>query len=282
MEQLQLFPDESQQAVNKVRLKGGSNNPIIFRDYESFVAKFSDVPKTTDDCYTPQDVYEAVVNYVGTICDMTDKVILRPFFPGGDFENAEYPENGVVIDNPPFSIFTKICRFYAARSIPFFLFGPALTIGQVCGFCTAVIASADVTFSNGARIKVNFATNLMGDIVLTTAPELTKAVSACKSQKTTERLTFYEYDERVLSVSDLQTMASGDVLFTVHRSECAMIGGLDLHPKGKGALYGNHWLISQAKAKAKAKAAIPIPLSPREERVCGGLVCLEPVDKSEL
>lgn len=110
---------------------GGSNNPIVFNDYESFVAKFTDKAKTTDDCYTPQDVYEAVVEYVKSIHDMTGKLILRPFFPGGDYENAEYPENGVVIDNPPFSIFTKICRWYSEKNIPFFLFGPGLTIGQI-------------------------------------------------------------------------------------------------------------------------------------------------------
>ena len=35
------------------RRKGGSQNPIVFHDYESFVAKFQDKEKTTDDCYTP-------------------------------------------------------------------------------------------------------------------------------------------------------------------------------------------------------------------------------------
>lgn len=108
--QLNLFGEEyTRKAKNPT---GGSQNPIVFRDYESFVAKFTDAAKTTDDCYTPQDVYEAVVRYVGTITDMSDKQILRPFYPGGDYLNAEYPENGVVIDNPPFSMFTKIVRFY--------------------------------------------------------------------------------------------------------------------------------------------------------------------------
>jgi hypothetical protein len=83
--------------------KGGSSNPIVFHDYESYIAKFREQAKTTDDTYTPPDVYEAVVKYVGTIYDLTDKVILRPFYPGGDYRNAEYPEDGVVIDNPPFS-----------------------------------------------------------------------------------------------------------------------------------------------------------------------------------
>lgn len=34
----------------------------------------------------------------------------------------------MVIDNPPFSIISKIVRFYHKNEIPFFLFAPALTL----------------------------------------------------------------------------------------------------------------------------------------------------------
>lgn len=102
-----LFDIEEQDQRPKVRRpKCGSQNPIVFHDYESFIAKFTDRPKTTEECYTPRDVYEAVVKYVGTVVDLSDKEILRPFYPGGDYENAEYPEDGIVIDNPPFSMYT--------------------------------------------------------------------------------------------------------------------------------------------------------------------------------
>ena len=53
--------------------------------------------------------------------------IVRPFYPGGDYEHYDYPEGAVVLDNPPFSILTKICTFYLDRKIPFFLFAPSLT-----------------------------------------------------------------------------------------------------------------------------------------------------------
>ena len=108
---MDLFGNEDLRPKVK-RPARGSQSSIVFHDYESFLAKFADNPKTTDDCFTPKDVYEAVVKYVGTVIDMSDKVVLRPFFPGGDYENAEYPENGVVIDNPPFSLFTKICAMH--------------------------------------------------------------------------------------------------------------------------------------------------------------------------
>lgn len=52
-------------------------------DYDGFVEKFK--PKKTTD----------------------DVPIVRPFYPGGDYENYDYPEGCVVVDNPPFSIFAK-------------------------------------------------------------------------------------------------------------------------------------------------------------------------------
>lgn len=57
MKQLELFPENTPQRPSdqpNVRC-GGSQNPIVFHDYESNVAKFRDLPKTTDDTYTPPD-----------------------------------------------------------------------------------------------------------------------------------------------------------------------------------------------------------------------------------
>ena len=262
------------------RPSGGSGNPIVFRDYESFVAKFSDTPKTTDDCYTPRDVYDAVVEYVSTLTDMSGKVILRPFYPGGDYENAEYPENGVVIDNPPFSSFTKIVAFYTARDIPFFLFGPGLTIASACKYCTAVIVGTQITFENGALVRCNFATNLCGDTVVMTAPTLDRKITECKSQKPKNPMPSFEYPMEVLSVSDLQSIARNGIEFSVSREECRIIRDLDLHPK-KGGLFGDHFLVSAETAQEKKtakeftatgeKVSIPIPLSKREQVIVSRL-----------
>lgn len=56
-----------------------------FNDYEKFITKFK-AAKTTDDCYTPQPIYEAVVDYVfrkGNLPEDTE--IVRPFRPNGDY-----------------------------------------------------------------------------------------------------------------------------------------------------------------------------------------------------
>ncbi len=275
MKQLDLFGEVVIQP-NRPKPSGGSSNPIVFRDYESFVAKFSDNPKTTDDCYTPRDVYEAVVEYVSTITDMSGKVILRPFYPGGDYLNAEYPENGVVIDNPPFSMFTKICRWYSAVGIPFFVFGPGLTIASACKYCTAIVINESVTFQNGANVRLNFASNLYGDTMITTAPRLGRMIAECPSQKPKNPLPSFEYPSEVLSVSDMQCIARNGIEFSVSRDECRIIRDLDLHPK-KGGLFGDHFLISTEKAREKEtaksqkvtgeKATTPIPLSERERKI---------------
>ena len=73
-EQLSLFGDEDLMQKRVVRASGGSGNPIIFRDYESYIAKFADKEKTTDDTFTPPDVYDAVVKYVSSVYDMEAKL----------------------------------------------------------------------------------------------------------------------------------------------------------------------------------------------------------------
>ena len=47
-----------------------------------------------------------------------------PFYPGGDYEREEYPQGCTVVDNPPFSILSKIVKHYQERGVGFFLFAP--------------------------------------------------------------------------------------------------------------------------------------------------------------
>ena len=96
-------------------------------EYDAFTAKF-EPKKTTDDCYTPEGVYEAIADWVCREYDVTRERFLRPFWPGADYEAEEYPEGCVVVDNPPFSIVSKIVGWYVERGIKFFLFCPALRL----------------------------------------------------------------------------------------------------------------------------------------------------------
>lgn len=88
------------------------NTQIRFEDvsdeYKAFVDKFK-TKKTTDDCYTPENIYNAVRDWVCREYGIDPADIVRPFWPGGDYERFPYTEKSVVVDNPPFSIVSKIC-----------------------------------------------------------------------------------------------------------------------------------------------------------------------------
>lgn len=58
-----------------------SDNP----EYDAFVEKFKP-KKTTDDCYTPPLVYEVVKDWACETYGIDPDTILRPFYPGGDYD----------------------------------------------------------------------------------------------------------------------------------------------------------------------------------------------------
>lgn len=55
-----------------------SQNKEKFEDYEGFVEKFKP-KKTTDDCYTPLLVYEAIANWVANEYKLDKSEFMRPF-----------------------------------------------------------------------------------------------------------------------------------------------------------------------------------------------------------
>lgn len=91
-----------------------------WESYEDFTEKFKH-KMTTDDCYTPEPVYEAVKRWAVREYGIDESGIVRPFYPGGDYEHYDYPKGCVVLDNPPFSKLKTIIRFYDEREIDYFL-----------------------------------------------------------------------------------------------------------------------------------------------------------------
>lgn len=141
----------------------------------------------TDEYYTPDPVYEVVRNYVlaryfpGVEFDPAR--IVRPFYPGGDYEHAEYPENCLVLDNPPFSTLTQIVRAYDARGIKFFLFCSTLgllNVAKKLKTVTRIMANTHIRYSNGLHVNTSFCTNLpdpeLGMPYVRTDPALKKAI----------------------------------------------------------------------------------------------------------
>lgn len=174
-------------------------------EYDAFVEKFKP-KKTTDDCYTPPKVYDAVQDWACKQYNINPASIVRPFYPGGDYERFTYPDGCVVLDNPPFSILSKICEFYLDRDIPFFLFAPSLTAfsGRKTIMRIAhIIPDAEITYENGAVVSTAFVTNLAGDIILQTAPDLCTAIAAAQKSDTV-RKPKYDYPGNVVTAAMVQ------------------------------------------------------------------------------
>lgn len=156
---LDLFGNEQIHFINK-KVPTTKN---LFSDYDGFVDKFV-AKKTTDDCFTPPALMDIIIEYVNEKHPLKDMQIIRPFFNGGDFENVDYTPNSIVIDNPPFSILAKICRFYIEKGVKFFLFAPHLTLFSSDIDITYIVTSSDITYENGAKVRTSFVSNLFGDV----------------------------------------------------------------------------------------------------------------------
>ena len=172
------------------------------KDYIAFCDKFK-VKHTTDDCYTPDAFYEDLKDWVVNKYHLEGCKIIRPFYPGGDYENENYPEGCVVIDNPPFSIFAKIIDFYREKNIKFFLFGPQLTgldlykRQDVSEFTVC----HNIIYSNGAKVKIAFFTNMEERGFLANSLELNQIIMKNFSPKIHKK---YNFDADVVSASRLE------------------------------------------------------------------------------
>lgn len=150
-------------------------------EYKAFVDKFKP-KKTTDDCYTPDNIFEAVKNWAVNEYHLEGREIVRPFWPGGDYERHPYPEGCVVIDNPPFSILAQIVRTYENNGIDFFLFAPYLTNFGSGQRCSHIITATQITYENGANVPTAFVTNL-DEYCLRAVPELNRIIKAENDKK---------------------------------------------------------------------------------------------------
>ena len=253
IKQLDLFGEE-------VRPKAKFVQGLVGRDnYKEFVAKFK-TRMTTDDCYTPVEVYEAVLGWLREKVDIEGCNIVRPFWHDGDYESYDYGDNDVVVDNPPFSILARILRFYTDRGIRFFLFGPHLTLFSAdLSSLTYIPCSCTITYANGAKVNTEFISNLFGDVFAMSAPDLRLRVKEAQEKARGEAsapLPVYEYPPEVLTTSMLGYLSVHGVEFTVMRDEVCPVplSALAAQKAVGKAIFGKGWLISERKA-AERKAA---------------------------
>ena len=228
-------------------------------EYQEFLEKFK-LKKTTDDCYTPAPVYDAVVRYVEETYGLSRDRFVRPFYPGGDYQNEKYPDGCVVVDNPPFSIMSEILRFYDSKGIRFFLFAPTLTLfsSSSAGSCTALPCTAAVIYENGASVNTSFLTNLEPrGVRFRSAPKLHAMVQEGIDEFTKtlkKQLPKYTYPPHIITSAWVGRLSALGIDFSVSVAESEGISGLDSQkPSGKG-IFGKGYIVSDAVVAEREKA----------------------------
>lgn len=248
------------------------------KTYDEFVEKFK--PKlTTDDCYTPPMVYEAVANWTASEYGLDRSAFVRPFYPGGDYENFDY-SGKIVVDNPPFSMLFKIVDFYVNRGIKFLLFAPTLvSVIRLSDVCSVLCTGVDITYENGAVVMTGFVTNLEdNEIRMRTPPSLYNAVDEANKAncaKDKKQLPKYTYPIEVVTSAAIYPYSKYGIDFVIPRSESVRISALDAQKKRKKTVFGGGLLISERltaeREKAEREKAERWVLSKREREIIKSL-----------
>ena len=250
--------------------------------YDAFVEKF-ETKLTTDDCYTPPEVYDAIVGWVDDNFGPIDRAkIVRPFYPGGDYQRLDqYPDGCIVLDNPPFSIYAEIVRYYLEHGITFFLFGPHLTLKVKHADVTYVVCGQGVTYENGAVVNTSFVTNhpKLAAYRIYIPTSLYRIVGEVdhELQKKAD-LARYRRPAELWTIPVLSKIAKGEVDFGIKKEECEEIQNIECLKEMGKSLFGGGYLLGTAAAReaaaieaaareAAAREAKPLTLNQAEKAI---------------
>lgn len=253
------------------------HNDSLFNDYDRFVEKFKP-KKTTDDCYTPPEVYDAVLGWLSARADLAGKEIVRCFYPGMDYKTFDYPDGCVVVDSPPFSILAGILSDFDNWGVHYFLFAPHLTLFSTDpkNVRTHIVVDYGIRYDNGALVNTGFITNLpefseyriVGSYTLKRAIEEAQKTAKEKDKKP---LPVYKYPDNLVTVSSIANIINAGIDITVKKRTSLKVRALDSQKKyGKG-IFGSGYIVSDGEAEKlkaeKLKAAIVFDLSRTEKEV---------------
>ena len=260
---------------------------MMAQQYEMFVEKFKR-KKTSDDCYTPELVYNAVKDWVAEEYGLNASKFVRPFWPDTDYQDFQYPNDCVVVDNPPFSILVQIIKFYLTNEIKFFLFCQGKTAMYYAYLDVCIILTGrNVVFKNGASIPIGFITNLESPGVRSSS-ELFERINTANDEtrkQVKKQLPKYIYPPEVMTSSHFDFLSKNGVDFKVEADEMYWLHGLDSQKPFKKGIYGYGILLSEDvvaerleaekaaadRATAKKEAVTKWELSDREWEIVKSL-----------
>lgn len=217
----------------------------LFDNYDEFVDKFK-VKKTTDDCYTPDSAFNAILDWAVKRWGIDRNKIARPFYPGGDYEHYRYDADCIVFDNPPFSIISKIVRFYEARKIRYFLFCPTTTsLGlTTIGNSSLIVTNTNIEYTNGAKINTSFVTNLEKNRIIVDSCLKNIIDNLFRKGKVTK----YMYPHNAVGISKLLTISRNNQDISIDKTKCLYVKELINKNGSTIRLFGGGYLVCNAVA----------------------------------
>ena len=243
-------------------------------EYARFLEKFKSA-KTTDSCFTPPAVYREVLSWlVEQFPELKDAPVVRPFYPGGDYINETYPEGCVVVDNPPFSIFSQIVRYYTNRGIRFFLFAPSLTLFSSSSSSCFLPLCADIIYENGAHVNTSFVTNLRSDLRIWTPCDLYQRVTAASAALVPKRAKpIVRHSAYIITAAMFGKFVQRGIDLSVPCDECKRVTkeyGRDLF--GGGYLLSRRLMVQRLEAEKRLEEAPPPEYADDVRRLSGETV----------
>lgn len=273
------LPGFAEIRVDEKKSKGSTAERL--NDYDGFTQKF-EAKKTTDDCYTPPQVYDAIAGWVCREYGVNRDDFIRPFYPGNDYTAFDYTGK-IVVDNPPFSILGQIITYYDEHNVKFFLWCPLLTsMKRSTQNCCFICCDNRITYENGAEVNTAYLTNLEPhEIQIRTAPDLKRIADEAnrQSKKAAPELPKYKYPPEVVSIQLISALARHGIAVKIRRDELCSIGTLDSQRAHGKEIFGGGFLTShtrgaeldEARRQADEARRQVWELSPRELQIINEL-----------
>ena len=116
--------------------------------------------------------------------------------------------------------------------------------------CTLVACGSSVTYENGAQVNTSFVTNMLGDCLCCSAPELYRALDTAEKQmRPLKNLRKLSFPCNVLRVSSLNTMSKAGIDFRIGKDEgCVVTKACEFKE------FGNSTLLSDKATERKLAA----------------------------
>lgn len=155
-----------------------------------------------------------------------------------------------MIDNPPFSIISKIVNFYEENNIDYFLFAPHLTLLGIKNATSHICVGVTLTYENGARVSTSFVCSKGARIK--SDPKLYELLNEVnKTLNSGKAKAKYEYPLNVITSTKLSLFSKYGVEY--EENNCCFVKVLDEQKQVKKTIFGGGFIVPTKNITKKLK-----------------------------